>query len=104
MNATSRRIACVASLVLLGGCVVYDPYYHPYTQPGVSTAQMYDRAWDASMGAMQDQGVNVTTADRPTGVIEGRRGAMIVRSTLVTQADGRVRVEINVRGELGQDP
>jgi hypothetical protein len=103
MNAKIRSAVLVAGLFTLGGCVVYDPYY-PYHSPGANIAATYDRSWNAAVGAMRDQGVDIGAEDRSTGVIDGRRGGITVRSRVVTQADGRVRVEFNMGGTLSEDP
>ena len=95
MRPTLRYVALSALLALAAGCVVYDPYY-PYgypAQPNIPAA--YERSWSAAVNAMRDQGVNVTRADRGAGVIEGQRGGYAVTSRVVTQPDGRIRVETN---------
>ena len=93
--------ASILALAPLAGCVVYDypPYYAP--APGPSA---FDRSWSAAVGAMRDEGVQIGAEDRSAGYIEGRRGNLTVMSRVVTQADGRVRVEINTRGNLSEDP
>jgi hypothetical protein len=52
---------------------------------------------------MQEQGVTITEQNRDTGIIRGTRGTVGVTSTVRTQADGRVRVEINATGPMGSD-
>ena len=92
MKIALARIALMfAAVVALSGCVVYDPYY-PYGQPGPST---YDRSWTALTGALQDQGAQITRADRSAGVIEARIGERTVTASILTQADGTVRVAYN---------
>ena len=103
MNPRLRTLAWLVGMVLLGGCVAY-PYPYPYTSPGSSTAETYDRSWGAALGAMEEQGLQIGVADRASGMIEGRRGGMMVRTRLVTQADGRVRIEFNTGGDMSQDP
>ena len=101
MNAMLSRLgALVAALALLAGCVVYDPYY-PQPAPGPN---VFDRSWNAALGAFSDQGVQATAIDRTNGVINGRKGGITVNARVVTQADGRVRVEINAGGSLSEDP
>jgi hypothetical protein len=101
MNAILSRLAALAVLaVTLSACVVYDPY--PYgAPPGPST---FDRSWNAAVGALGDQGVGITNQDRGGGVINGRKGGINVMARVVTQADGRVRVEFNAGGALSEDP
>ena len=94
--------AFLLALAPLAGCVVYDPYYPYYGAPGGPSA--FDRSWSAAVGAMHDQGVQIGVEDRANGVIEGRRGGLTVAARVATQADGRVRVEFNTRGQLSEDP
>ena len=75
----------LACIVLLAGCVAYDPY-------GPST---YDRSWAALSGALYDQGAQITRQDRTAGVIEARIGERTVTASILTQADGTVRVAYN---------
>ena len=95
----TRFLAALAVLLALAGCVVYEP-----VPTGGGTAAKFDQAWNATLGAFQDQGVNVGAADRASGVIEGRKGGINVKARLLAQADGRVRVEINAGGTLSEDP
>lgn len=93
-NFLARYAAPLAALLMLAGCVVYDPYY-PYPQPGPSA---FERSWNSAVGAMQDEGVQVTLAERTTGRIQGRSGEVSVNTHVFTQADGRVRIEFNAVG------
>ena len=94
-----RYIPVLAALFALSACVVYEP-----VPTGGGTAAKFDQSWNATLGAFQDQGVNVSAADRASGVIEGRKGGINVKARLLAQADGRVRVEINAGGALSEDP
>jgi hypothetical protein len=95
-NSLARYAAYLAALLMLAGCVVYDPYYpYPQPQPGPSA---YERSWNSAVGAMQDEGVQVTVAERATGRIQGRAGEVSVNTHVFTQADGRVRIEFNAVG------
>ena len=100
MKIAILRIAvAVTFAVQLASCVVYD-YPPPYgSMPGP-----YDRAWNNAMGALIDQGVEITGQDRTAGVIQGRRGGITVNTRMVAQADGAVRVEFNTGGALSEDP
>jgi hypothetical protein len=101
VNSYIVRIATlIASLLALSACVVYEPVY----APGGGTPATYERAWNAAVGSYHDQGVSITAQDRANGVIEGRKGGLTVRSRVVTQADGKVRVEMNTGGALSEDP
>jgi hypothetical protein len=64
----------------------------------------FDRSWNAALGAVEDAGVRVTSADRGTGVITGTTDAFKVIVGVRTQADGSVRVDINATGPTAQDP
>ena len=101
--------AATALAVGASGCYVYDPY-HPYPygytavpNPNAGPA-MYDRSWNAMLGAFSDQGLAVVAQDRGSGTIEGRKGEIRVTSRISTQADGTIRAEFNAGGELAQDP
>ena len=84
---------------MLAGCVVYQPV--PTPAPSPST---FDRAWNAALAAVQDEGVRITTEDRANGVIRGFRDQQEVTINLQTQADGNVRIEMSARGPKGADP
>src|SRR5436190_220726 len=75
------RVQRIVFALLLGsalpfGCVVYEPVPTYYPSPPT-----YDRAWSAALGALQDTGVAVTSADRATGVIRGTRAGATVTVT-----------------------
>ena len=94
----SLRMQRVVFALLLGsalpfGCVVYEPVPTYYPSPPT-----YDRAWSAALGALQDTGVGVTSADRETGVIRGAKAGANVTVTVVRQADGRTRVHFDASG------
>jgi hypothetical protein len=96
----ARILAVLASLLALSACVVYEPVY----ATGGGTPATFERAWNAALGSYQDQGVAITAQDRTSGVIEGRKGGMTVKSRVFAQADGKVRVEMNTGGNLTEDP
>ena len=81
---------------VLAGCTTYEP---PPPPPSP-----FDRAWNAALGAAQDEAVRVTSADRVSGVIRGYRDQQEVTINLQTQADGSVRIEMSARGPKGADP
>lgn len=93
-----KVIAAAAAALALSACVVYEPVPVPQ---GPST---YDRSWAAAIGALQDQGVAINEQDRARGVVRGTRGPVTVTALVLTQADGRVRVEFNTTGSSGTDP
>jgi hypothetical protein len=90
----------VVLTALWGGCVVYEPVYVPSSSYGSS----YDRVWDSALGAAEDAGVKITSADRTRGIIQGVTGSTDVTISVITQADGRIRVEFSSKGPKGQDP
>ena len=97
--ATTRFvIAVVAVSLFVWGCAVYEPV-PAYVSPNSS----FDRSWAAAVGAAQDVGVRIASEDRARGVISGRNDSREVTITVVTQLDGRVRVEISARGPQGGD-
>jgi hypothetical protein len=98
VNAVACLVITVASSVILMGCVVYQPV--PASAPAASS---FDRSWNAAVGAMQDVGVRIQSEDRARGVITGANDSRNVTVTVVTQADGSVRMEISARGPQGGD-
>ena len=91
-------IAVVAVPIIVTGCAVYEPV-PAYAPP----ANSFERSWTAAVGAAQDVGVRIASEDRTRGVITGANDSRDVTITVVTQADGRVRVEISARGPQGGD-
>jgi hypothetical protein len=90
-----------ACFALLTGCVVYEPV--PAYYPAPTPAQTFDRAWNAALGALQDTGVRVTSADPATGVIRGTKDQSELFVTVVRQADGTLRVEVEAKSPKGQE-
>ena len=84
--------------VLVGGCVVYEPMPAP-----AYYGSSYDRVWDSALGAAEDAGVKITSADKTTGIIRGVTGSTDVTISVTTQADGRIRVAFSSRGAKGED-
>ena len=101
MKTAARYFALFIALFTLASCVVYDPYYPYGPPPGPSK---FDRAWNAAVGALQDQGVQIGNQDRASGTIDGRRGGINMKARVLTQADGSVRVEFNASGAMSEDP
>jgi hypothetical protein len=88
----ARRIFALLFVALgLAACVAYEAVpVDPVEAP-----------WRAAIGAMEDSGLAVVSADRGTGTVRGTRGA--AEGTIVVQMrnDGRVGVEINGKGAPG---
>ena len=89
-------VVAFVGLGLLAGCAVSEP-----SAPPPST---WDRSWSAALGAVQDEGVRITSEDRANGVIRGYKDEREITIALQGQADGSVRVEITTRGPRGSDP
>jgi hypothetical protein len=86
---------------LLAGCTYYQ------TAPGTvvtTPASSFDRSWAAVIGALQDQGVQITSEDRGAGIVRGTRNGINVTANVRTLADGNVRVELNTAGATERDP
>ena len=99
-----RTIAiCIAAVVglLLQGCYPY-PAYAPAPVTS-SVPPSFDRSWQAARAAATDEGVRITYEDRPGGTMRGESGSSSVLITLVTQADGSIRVGFTVSGASTQD-
>jgi hypothetical protein len=88
-----------AVVLMLAGCVVA-----PATPYAVAVPSTFERSWSAVIGAMEDQGLQIASADRGTGVVRGRRGGIEFTSSVRTQADGTVRVEFGTAGATQEDP
>jgi len=103
-NRCSRGGALLTLLVVLtalvAGCVVYEPVYVPSS----SYSSSYDRVWDSALGAAGDAGVKITSADRTTGIIRGVTSSADVTISVISQADGKTRVEFTSKGPKGHDP
>ena len=105
ITPTSRlgRIAgallALAALAAAGhGCVAYPVAVAP------APADKYDRVWDSAVRAADDAGIQVTKTEKATGYITGTKGAIQAQVFVVRQADGSVRVQLDLKGPLEQDP
>jgi hypothetical protein len=99
MSASSCPVFVLAVTVLtltLSACVVYEPYYYPSSQ--------YDRVWESALRAAEEVGIAVSVVERFNGLIIGRKGPVDVTITVQPQADGRTKVQFNVRGPEGAEP
>lgn len=86
----------------LAACYTYAPPPAAIAVPaGPST---FDRAWNAALGAMVDQGVQILQQDRASGTIRGVWGGINVTGSVLPQADGSVRVAFDTSGATSQDP
>jgi hypothetical protein len=89
------RAGAFAAFLALAGCVAYAPPPQPST---------YDRAYNAMLGAMADQGVKVSDANPSAGLITGARGPITVIATVAPQPDGTTKVEFRTKGDISKDP
>jgi hypothetical protein len=71
--------------------------YEVVTPSGQSS---FDRSWTAALAAAAEVGVSVYEAERSRGTIRGVKDGSDVTIVVATQADGRVRVEFNVKDPL----
>jgi hypothetical protein len=103
LGSPGRKAALLLwlGLALLTGCVYYPAA--PYPAPVSYGPSTFDRAYDAALGALADQGLRITTQDRASGHIVGARGAVTVTASVRPQADGTTRVEFKTSGDQGQD-
>ena len=90
-------IIVILSTTGLAGCVVYEPV--PTASPS-----KFDRSWNAALGAVQDAGVQISSAEPSTGVIRGTKDGIDVNALVVRQADGGVRVQFETKGPTQNDP
>jgi hypothetical protein len=71
--------------------------------PASYAPSTFDRAFDAALGALSDQGLRINNQDRASGTIVGTRGTLAVTATVRPQADGTTRVEFRTSGDQGAD-
>ena len=97
--------AALAAAALVVGCTVYQTAPRVYSSaPPPAQPGAFDRSWTAALGAMEDQGVAISSADRSTGIIKGRRGGIEMTANVRPQPDGTVQVKFNTSGNTAQDP
>jgi hypothetical protein len=92
--------ALLLGLGLLAGCVAYP--VAPYPAPVTYGPSTFDRAYDAALGALVDQGLRITQ-NRATGQITGTRGNASVTASVRPQPDGTTRVEFKTSGDSEPD-
>jgi hypothetical protein len=100
LKTLGTGVAAAAAL-LLQGCYAYPAY--PPAPVTTSVPASFDASWQAARGAASDQGVRITSEDRATGTLRGDKGPVNVLITVVTQADGSVRVGFSVTGAPSHD-
>ncbi|MDQ8021831.1 MAG: hypothetical protein REI94_08335 [Moraxellaceae bacterium] len=88
LSALRCRLTLLLASLSLAACVVYEPV-------PVSAPSQYDRVWSAALGAMQDAGVSVSSADPASGRIRGSRNGVPAAVDVLRQADGSVQVRFD---------
>ena len=91
-----RSLALLLLTALAPGCVAYPVVVAP--------TDNYDRVWDSALRAADDAGIQVQAAEKATGYIAGSKGAIEAQIFVVRQADRSVRVQLDLKGPLEQDP
>ena len=99
---SSAFIGVAFVFVLLAGCAEPEPA--PPPPKPVYVPPVFDRAWNAALGGVQDAGVQLKSADRATGIIRGTKDGIDVTVVVARQADGSVRVQFNSTGPTEKDP
>ena len=74
-----------------------------YNQTAPPTVNKFDQSWSAASGALVDQGVNITSQNRGAGIVQGTIDGSVVKITLLSQANGSVRVEFDTSGTTKHD-
>jgi hypothetical protein len=59
--------------------------------------------WNSALGAAEDVGVKISSADRATGTLRGVTSSSDVTILVISQADGKTRVEFSSKGPKGAD-
>jgi hypothetical protein len=83
----------------MAGCVAYEPVPAVFVTP-----QYYSEPWDAALAAIRDAGVSVTSTNAGSGLIQGSKEGIEVTVSVVRQADGRTRVQLDMQGPTDRDP
>jgi hypothetical protein len=90
----NRLPSLVLALLPLAACV-YAPQPEPVPVP---VRPVYDRSFDAALGALTDIGAAVTSADRAVGRITGNLNGLEVMAEVKRKPDGSVTAEFNASG------
>jgi pyruvate kinase len=78
-------------------------YYPSAPPPAPRPAPTFDRAWNAVLGALHENGVRVASADFATGVIRGTKDRTDLFVSVARQANGTIQLEIEAKGPQGRD-
>jgi len=84
-------VGVFGSVLALTGC----PYYGVPPGTVIAAPASFDRSFAAASGAMQDEGLSITTQDPASGTIIGALGGDVVTTSVRQQADGSVVVQFD---------
>jgi hypothetical protein len=88
-------LLCAAfSLLFLQSCVAYVPVRSPV----VYRVNSYQIAWENSLRAAGDVGIQITHADQASGTIEGQSGRTEVTIHVQQHPDERITLEVSLVG------
>jgi hypothetical protein len=98
-NYIARQVVLmIAAMLALSACVAYVP---PPAPPPPSTTE---RAYNAVVAAMAENGVRVGEANPATGTVTGSRGNISVTATVTPRPDGSAQIELRTKGNISEDP
>jgi hypothetical protein len=89
-----RFVLILFVFFLFHSCVAYAPV----PAPSVYRVSSYQIAWEKAVSAAQDVGIQITSADEASGTIEGQSGRTDVTIRVKRQPEGRIRLEVSLRG------
>lgn len=85
------------SFFFLHSCIAYAPVPAPAVYP-VHRVSSYRVAWESALGAAEDVGIRILSADEAAGTIEGQADRTAVTIRVKRQPDERIRLEVSLRG------
>ena len=94
-----NRLSLLAVTVALAFPACVEPEPEP-----VPVQSKFDRSFDAAVGAASDIGVEIHSADRNGGRIQGAKADVEVTIDVTRQPDGTVRVAFNAPGSTETNP
>jgi hypothetical protein len=80
-----KSLAVILTGALFIGCTYHQP---APTVDVTKPANSFDRSWAASVGALEDQGVRITSKDRSSGIVRGTRNGIDVTAFLKLITEG----------------
>ena len=97
MNRLS--LFAITAALAFPGCAAPEPEPEP-----VPVQSKFDRSFDAAVGAASDIGVEIHSADRAGGRIQGAKAGVEVTIDVTRQPDGTVRVAFSAPGSTETNP